>query len=83
MASDGASVFLKELWPAPKEIAEFYRDKLKAGGFAISAEFSGGGGAGTMLTAEDLAKGRSVHVVIGGEGSKSTVSVTFTEKKKE
>ena len=67
----------------PKDIAEFYRDKLKAEGFAISAEFSGGGGAGSMLTAEDPAKGRTVHVVIGGEGKKSTVSVTFTEKKKE
>ncbi len=67
----------------PKEIAEFYRDKLKAGGFAISAEFSGGGGAGSMITAEDKEKNRAVHVVIGGEGSKATVSVTFTEKKKE
>jgi hypothetical protein len=67
----------------PKEIAEFYREKLKAKGFAIAAEFSGGGGAGSMLTAEDKDKNRAVHVVIGGEGSKATVSVTFTEKKKE
>ena len=65
----------------PKEIAEFYREKLKAGGFVISAEFSGGGGAGSMITAEDPAKHRTVHVVIGGEGTKSTASVTFTEKK--
>ena len=56
---------------------------MKAGGFAISAEFSGGGGAGAMITAEDPAKGRTVHVVIGGDGNKATVSVTFAEKKKE
>lgn len=66
---------------SPKDIADFYREKLKAEGFAIAAEFSGGGGAGSMLTAEDKGKHRSVHVVIGGEANKSSVSVTFTEKK--
>ena len=79
-ASNGTIAFSVEA--PPKEIAEFYRDKLKAGGFAIAAEFSGGGGAnGSMLTAEDQASHRSIHVIIGGEGKNATVSVTFTEKK--
>ena len=66
----------------PKEIADFYRDKLKAGGFTMAAEFSGGGdAAGSMMTAEDKAHNRQIHVVIGGEEKTATVSVTFTEKK--
>ena len=64
----------------PKEVADFYREKLKSNGFGISAEFSSGG-AGSMITAEDPAKHRTVHVVVGGDGSKSSVSVTFAEKK--
>lgn len=67
---------------SPKAIADFYRDKLKAGGFTMAAEFSGGGGAtGSMMTAEDAAHHRQIHVVVGGEEKNTTVSVTFTEKK--
>ena len=64
-----------------KEVADFYREKLKADGFGIAAEFSGGGGAGSMLTAENKEKHRTVNVVIGGEGNTTSLSVTFTEKK--
>ena len=65
----------------PKQVADFYREKLKAEGFGISAEFSGGGGVGSMITAENKEKHRTINVVVGDEGSTTTLSVTFSEKK--
>ncbi len=65
----------------PKAVAEFYREKLKAGGFGIAGEFSGGDGAGAMITAENKEAHRTVHVVVGGDGDTTSVSVTFAEKK--
>jgi len=64
---------------APKAVADFYREKLKAGGFGISAEFASG--EGSMITAENKESHRTIHVVIGADGGKSTASVTFSEKK--
>ncbi len=82
MAPEGASGTLSfTADAAPKDVADFYREKLKAEGFGIAGEFSGGDQQATMLTAENKEKNRSVHVVIGGEGKSSTIGVTFTEKK--
>lgn len=62
------------------EVVAFYEDELEGAGFEITGRnsWSGGGSRGTSITAEDA--GRSVQVMIMGEGGTSQVTITFSDE---
>lgn len=80
---DGASgTFQFETADAPEKVAAFYSDRLKEQGLKITGNISGqvNEQSGSMLTAENDQKTRTVLLTIGRSEGKNTVNVVFTSK---
>jgi hypothetical protein len=57
-------------------VAKFYRDQFQSSGMHISSDASTGGN-GTAVVAEDEAKKHTVTAIVGVDGSRTTVAVTY------
>jgi hypothetical protein len=58
------------------KVAKFYRDQFQSSGMRISSEATRSGN-GTVMTAEDEAKNHTVTAIVGVDGSRTTVAVTY------
>lgn len=61
-----------------ERVSKYYQDALKTSGFAVETMSAGTSGVVAGKTADDQ---RTVSVNIGGDGSETTVAVTYNEKK--
>ena len=64
--------------PAEK-VQKYYEDQLKGAGMKITNNMTGqsAGSSGSMLTAQDESNKHTVTVIVGTEGSETTVAVTY------
>jgi hypothetical protein len=58
------------------KVAKFYRDQFQSSGMRISSEATTSSN-GTAVTAEDEAKNHTVTAIVGVDGSRTTVAVTY------
>lgn len=61
-----------------KQVVDFYEANLKSGGFKVSTIRTGEGG---MVTGEDKAAHRNIHVMVGKEGAQTSATLTCVEGK--
>jgi hypothetical protein len=64
---------------ASKDVLEFYKRALEAGGLKVAAQM--GDATGGVISAEDAAKSRTVTVVVSPEDEGTSVAVTYAVKK--
>jgi hypothetical protein len=58
------------------KVAKFYRDQFQSSGMRISSEATTSSN-GTVMTAEDEVKNHTVTAIVGVDGSRTTVAVTY------
>jgi hypothetical protein len=74
---DGESgTFTFKTSDAGAKVAKFYRDQFQSSGMRISSEATTSSN-GTAVTAEDEAKNHTVTAIVGVDGSRTTVAVTY------
>jgi hypothetical protein len=75
---DGASgTFTFKTPDSADKVTRFYQDQFQSSGLHISSRVQG---SGSMLVAEDDAKKHTVTVIVGVDGSNTTVAVTYANK---
>ncbi len=65
----------------PEKVTKFYLDQLQASGFEITSDVRGSSTSGSMLVAQDQAKRHTITAIVGHEGSRTTVAVTYVTNK--
>jgi hypothetical protein len=65
------------------KVVKYYQDQLKSSGLKITTNVShqGDQSSGAMLVAEDDAKKHTITVILGMDGSNTTVAVTYVTNK--
>lgn len=62
------------------KVTNFYKDKLPGEGWTIESDYSGNGGGGTGNSLSAKKDNRQVNLIVSGDGSKTAVVITVTEK---
>jgi hypothetical protein len=75
---DGASgTFTFKTPDSPDKVTRFYQDQFQSSGLHITSNVHG---SGSMLVAEDDTKNHTLTVIVGVDGSNTTVAVTYANK---
>ena len=65
----------------PDKVTKFYQDQFQASGFEISSNVNDSTTSGSMLVAQDQARHHTITAIVGREGSRTTVAVTYVTNK--